>query len=291
MRHSHILSSHFLPSNNNCLDSPVTDQTFNSKKCSYSTGSHSFTKCSWDNAGLTSNGGAIHYVLTSQTHQSLASLTVDKCTFFHCHETHDDGGAVHARYIGTATVSDSFFYDCECGTAPGQEGAGICFVYLSANPSIIRCTFISCVSADDGGGCSIWYSNSSVIYAIDSCRCIKCKGTKEMDSAGGGIVISHNSDFIACTNCLLYACEAKLEGGGIWTMRPTGETISPITFCYFRENKSKGARDIYFSQSDSTIQAIIHSFSSESSSGKVVGGSDNWLLQKHTNTTLTAAIK
>ena len=163
--------------------------------------------------------------------------------------------------------------------------------YIHTFPLIKSCSFISCVSGGDGCGCGIRNSHSSTTYAGDSCRFIKCKGIKDSDSEGGGIMFYLNKNFVTCTNCLFYTCNDPKTGGGM-SIYPSSDTpMKPINFCYFRENKSKGARDIYFSQSDSTIQAIIHSFSSESSSGKVVGGSDNWLLQKHTNTTLTAAIK
>ena len=209
--HSRLFHLHSLYLNELCSQPSISDQNFIKQKCSDALNSHSFIHCSWDNTALASKGGAIHFVLTDGTKQPSASLTVDKCTFLHCHETDNDGSAVHARYIGTASVSDSFFYDCKCGSNPGQEGAGVCFVYLSRKPSITRCSFVSGVSADDAGGCSIWYSSSSVAYAIDSVRCINCKGTSQSSSEGGGIYLYKNDNFMTCTNSLFTDCNSQLR--------------------------------------------------------------------------------
>ena len=289
VRYSHIISSSsFLPSHDNSQDSPVTSQTFNSKKCSFSSGSHAFTTCSWDNNGLTSKGGAIH-IAFSDSRPSL-TLTIDKCTFLHCHEPGTvDGGAVHARYIGAASVSDSFFYDCACGSNTGHEGAGICFDAISQQPSIIRCTFISCTTADDGGGCGVWFSKADSVYALASCVCIECKGTHVDNSQGGGIMIAHNTDPITCTNCLLSACETKCQGGGIWINYPTGKSIKAMTFCFFHENKSPSGKDICFFEYSRNTQPILYSFSSNRASGRVDGGPDTWLPRANMNHKVTAS--
>ena len=282
MRNSYAPSLYHkqITSNADCTQSSISDQEFNLKKCSYSSGSHSFTNCVWNNNGRTSNGGAIHYVLTDETKRSSASLAVDDCTFLHCHDTGTvDGGAVYAKYIGSASVSDSRFYYCECGSAPGQEGAGICLGHLYTNPSIVRCTFISCTTADDGGGCGIWYSKSSIIYAVDSCCFVNCIGIGEEKCQGGGIAIIWNEDFMTCTNCFLFACEAKSEGGGIWVMCPAETSPKPITFCFFSENEAGEGKDVFLYGFPTSSQHIIHSFTCESVSGRVSGSSDNWLPQ------------
>ena len=292
MRPSYLRSySPFISSNTNCLEPSIDYEQFVKYKCDDNSGSHSFRHCSWDNTGLTTNGGAIHYVLSEDTKQT-SSISVYKCTFLHCHETSTDGGAVYARYIGSASVSDSFFYDCECGSDHGQEGGGICYAYLSSNPSISRCTFISCVSADDGGGCGIWYSHSPTPYAVDSCSFIQCNGINDAESEGGGIILCLNTDFITCINCLFYGCKGPSQGGGIFLEGASDTTPVPITFCFFRENESRNGRDVFLRGLPSNIRAITHSFSFESRDGRVAGGQDNWLPQgviKYMNQTSTAS--
>ena len=154
MRHSNIItSSYFIPSNTNCPKSSIDDKQFIKYKCDDTSTSHSFIHCSWDNNGLTSKGGAIH-IAFSASHSSII-LKVDGCTFLHCHETSSNGaGAVYAQHIGTTTVENSLFYDCECAHNPDYpEGAGINFNLIHTYPLIKSCSFISCVSGDDGGGC------------------------------------------------------------------------------------------------------------------------------------------
>ena len=281
MRNSDIrFSSKYLENTNtNCLPSIIVDKTFPNQKCDDKSVSHSFIHCSWNNNGLTSGGGAVHIVFTSS--YSSLSLTVDDCSFLHCHETGSvDGGAIYAQRIDAATVKKSFFYDCECGlSTTGPEGGGIILNYIRTLPLIKSCVFVSCMTADDGGGCGIYYSYSTLTYAIDSCRCIKCKGSRITSNQGGGICLSLNYDYLACTNCLLYACEAKSQGGGVWIGHPTGTTVKPITFCFFRGNTAGEGRDVYFYQLPTTPQAIIQSFSYESENVRVSGGSDNWLPQ------------
>ena len=279
MRHSHILSfpQYSIPSNDECTNTEVKDKPYSGQKCSDNSTSHSFIRCSWDNSPHTSNGGAIH--LRCASPQPSISLTVDKCTFLHCHETNGvGGGAIYAEYISTAMVENSLFYDCECvWNTTGPEGAGALLNYIYTRPFIKCCSFISCTTGDDGGGCGIWYSNSSNIYGVEFCRFIRCKGTHETSSEGGGIMIYGNTDFVSCTNCLFYACETKDQGGGIYIQYPTGTSVKPITFCFFRENQSGNGRDVCFDGFNTTPQAIIYSFSCESADGKIDGGPDNWL--------------
>ena len=279
MRHSHIiLSSLLIPTNDECPNSPVTSQSFRPKKCSYNAGSHSFTNCSWDNTDLSSNGGAIHYRLTSAT-KSYASLTVDKCTFLHCKEAETvDGGAIYAAYIGTVSVTASLFYDCKSGTGQiGAEGGGICCYYIAVLPLIRTCTFLFCTTGDDGGGCGIWLSNASSVYVINSCRFLKCKGTHVDNSQGGGIMLSFNEVFVTITNCLLCACETKYQGGGVLITQPSDTSLQPLTFCFFHDNKSPIGKDVCFYEYNGNIQLILYSFSSDAAAGRVDGGPDNWL--------------
>ena len=277
VRNTHSLVSSYHPpiSNNVCPASPVQDQTFIKYKCDGGSGTHSFKHCSWDNNGLTSAGGAIHIVFSES--QSSISLSVSQCIFLHCHETSTDGGAVYARNIASASVSDSLFFDCECGTQVGKEGGGICLNGMSEQPLIKLCSFVSCMSADDGGGCGIYTSKCNMNYAINSCCFIKCKSTHRSNGEGGGICIYTNKHFITCTNCLLRACETLYQGGGIWMDFPSSTTLKPITFCFFQENKAGSGIDVFLRGFSSSSQAIIHSFSFESSTGRVKGGSDDWL--------------
>ena len=147
---------------------------------------------------------------------------------------------------------------------------------MNTLPLIQYCSFVSCFSGDDGGGCGIWYSYSSITYVVDSCRFIKCKGIADDNSEGGGIMMYGNNEFITFTNSLFYACSAPVNAGGAY-LQKCGPIVKPIKFCFFRDNKSNGARDLKFSLFDTTPQPITHSFSYESDGGKVVGGSDSWL--------------
>ena len=281
MRHSNILrsSQNSIISNDECSNSKIEGKPFTQQKCSDNTSSHSFTHCSWNNNGLTSNGGAIH--LRCDSSQPLISLTVDDCTFLHCYETNGvGGGGVYAENIGSAVVTNSFFSDCQCAqNTTGPEGAGVLLDFINTLPSIKCCDFVSCITGDDGGGCGIWYSHSSITYAVDSCNYIKCKGTKPADSEGAGVILHANSDFLTCTNCLFYACDAPFNGGGVSLSFPSGASLQPLTFCFFRENLSQGFRDVYLRQFPSSPPAIAYSFSCEYESGKVGGGEDDWLPQ------------
>ena len=275
MRQYHIPS---VTPNDDCPSTPVTNREFKPIKCTYSSGSHSFIQCTWDNSERTSNGGAIHYRLTANTKDSSTSLTVDKCTFLHCKEADPiDGGAIYTAYIGTVSVSNSHFLDCKSGSGEtGAEGGGVLCYFISVLPLIRSCTFLFCTTGDDGGGCGIWFSNSSLAYAVDSCRCIKCQGTHIDNSQGGGIMLAWNDMFITITNCLLSACETKYQGGGIWMSYPSGTSVRPLTFCFFSENKSGYGRDVQFINFPSDAEAITHSFSTEPSiSGSVCVGTFN----------------
>ena len=277
------------PSSSNCPEQSIDDKRFLQYKCDDTSASHSFKHCSWDNNGLTSNGGAIHIAFSS-SHSSI-SLTVDGCIFLHCHETNSNGaGAVYARHIGIATVENSLCYDCECAYNPDYpEGGGLNLNSIHTYPLIKSCSFVSCVSGDDAGGCGIWYSYSSITYAVDSCHCVKCEGIKQQDGEGGGIIFYENKNFVTCTNCLLYTCKAPLNAGGVCIYRLSSTTVLPIKFCFFRDNKSNGVRDVKLYHFSTSPQAITNSYSYESESGKVGGGSDNWLPQANTNSMVTGA--
>ena len=274
---SHFASSSFSShSNSACSTSPIEDQQFSNENCTYSSGSHRFIDCSWNNTGRINTGCAIYFVRT--TTDSTASLSVTRCSFFHCHSSGNvGGGGICVNQIGSAHIFESVFFDCSCGSYNSLEGGGVMLSSIYTQPFVQTCIFISCVTCDDGGGCSVYYSNSSLTYVINSCIYITCKGTYKTSSGGGGICIYANKHFITCTNCLFYACDAPNQGGGIWIDLPSGTTMKPITFCFFRENKSGKGRDIYFFNFGSSVRAIIQCFSFESTTGRVFGGQDTWL--------------
>ena len=237
MRNSKVILSLFnsIVSNDDCSDTSIERQSFKKQKCSYSSGSHSFTHCTWNNNGLSSDGGAIHLLSTSP--QPSVSLIIDQCTFQHCYEANPvDGGAVYVSYIGSVSISDSSFYDCKCGTGTTlAEGAGVCILYISVKPLLLRCSFISCVSPDDGGGCGIYYCDSSLLYTVDSCCFIKCIG-KDSDGQGGGVLFYRNTGNQACTNCLFSELEAYY-GGAFYSYIPNYvENSYPVKFCFFNKN-------------------------------------------------------
>ena len=239
MRNSCIIkSSHFISSNNNCPDSPVHDQTLIDYKCDCGSGTHSFKHCSWDNSPRSSNGGAIHYVLTAQTKQTSASLTVENCVFLHCHETGTiAGGAIYTNYIGSASISDSYFYDCECGSSTdGPDGAGVLLNHLHTLPLIKSCSFVSCVSGDDGGGCGIWNCGSFLNYALDSCSFIKCKGTDIESAQGGAVIFYNNTGARACTNCIFSNSEGYYGGALYLHCFSYLTSTPPASFCFFNKN-------------------------------------------------------
>ena len=207
------------------------------QKCDDTSISHSFRQCFWDNRGLSSNGGAIHFILTKETQQS-SSLTVSGCEFLHCKESGSVlGGAVYAEYISYATVSDSFFYDCECGwSTAGPEGAGILLNYISTQPLIQSCSFVSCRSDDDGGGCSIYFSFSSLVYVVHACSYIHCKGTHLTSSQGGGVMLYGNAESYGCTDCLFCNSQA-LYGAGLYLyLLNYDERTYLVRFCFFKNN-------------------------------------------------------
>ena len=144
---------------------------------------------------------------------------------------------------------------------------------LSIHPLIKSCLFLSCTSGDDGGGCGIYYSQSSLLYAVDSCRCIKCKGIASPNNEGGGMCLSGNDNFISCTNCLLYACEAPSNAGGIFLDCNYATNEKKITFCFFTENKSDGAIDVCVWRQSQNFVPLSHCFTT--STGKTVGEYEN----------------
>ena len=299
---SYTLSSYIHPSISNvvCPGSPIEDQSFVAYKCDSGSGTHSFTSCSWNNNGLSSNGGASHLIYTSP-HPSI-SLTVNQSTFLHCHETGAvDGGAIYVKDINTASVSNSFFYDCECGSNIGHEGGGLCYAYLSSNPSIVRCTFIYCVSADDGGGCAIWHSQSQTSNAVDSIHCINFKGLSETGSEGGGIYIYGNNKYITCTNCLFAECSTKYVGGAL-VLSKSAATTEPLMFCFFHNSATKYGNDIFYYYSPTLTTYILYSLStspphricyvlkeSDWTTPQQFKYDDDWLPQANINAKLTSS--
>ena len=219
-----------------------------------------------------------------------SSLTVTRCSFVHCHASGSvGGGGVFAQRVGSASVCDSYFYDCSCGTSDYMEGGGVLLNYIAVKPSIARSMFVLCQSSDDAAGCGIWCSNASLPYAVDSCQYFKCEGLSESGSEGGGIMLWSNTDFVTCTNSLFYACKAKSRGGAICISYVSRPIFKPITFCFFKENKSDKGRDVYFQDFPSTPLAITHSFSFEAASGRVFGRSDDWLPQAIMNPKIRGA--
>ena len=267
MRHSNLLSSsqYYATSNNECTNTEVKDKSFNQQKCSDNSTRHSFIHCSWDNNGRSSSGGAIHLRCTYS--QPSITLTVDRCIFFHCHETGNiGGGRVYAEYIGTTMIRNSFFYDCQCGTgADGPDGAGALLNYIHTFPLIQCCIFLFCTSGDDGGGCGIWNSQSPVSYAVDSCTFLKCKGVHQKSTDGGGIIFNQNIDMISCTNCLFHACTTPHYGGAISAVYPSGTTIKPISFCYFHQNTAEYGNDIFLYCFPDPSQTVLHCLSTSAS--------------------------
>ena len=249
--------------NSDSPDNSIQGQSFVSQNCTRTSGTHTFIECSWDNEDSGQNGCGIYYVLSSP--DSTSSLTVRKCAFSNCHSSGSvAGGAIYACNISSAYLYDSFFFQCSCGTSNYMEGGGVLLGCMQFQPFIRGCLFLCCTSPDDGAGYSVWYSNSATACAIDSCRFIRCKGTDPSQSEGGGVILCSNTDFITCTNCLFCACEAQVQGGGIYLSCPSGATVTPITFCFFRENKSNAGRDVHLRVFPSDEEAIAHSFSSES---------------------------
>ena len=282
MRHSHnLLSSHHSSvSNVACPDSSVEDQNFVNNKCDGGSGTFSFKHCSWNNSGLSSHGGAIHLVYSSP--QSSISLTIVDCSFLHCHETGDvGGGAISAKCIGTATVNNSLFYDCRCGMTPTwEDGAGILFYYIYTLPLIKYSSFVSCISSDDGGGCGIWYGNSSVNYAVDSCHFIKCKGTHATSSEGGAVIIFQNQMHIGLSNSLLHDNHAFYGGALDLCDSSLSDFNHPVIFSFFNRNSvpSNGfGNDVYLS-GPLPKHPLLHCFSTPSLV-RVYNGNDDWLPQ------------
>ena len=277
MRNSYTLlsSHHSLISNVACPDSPVQNQNFFKQKYDTGSGTHSFTRCSWDNSGLTSGGGAIHIVF-SESHSSI-SLTVDDCNFLHCKESNSvGGGAISIKYIGSADIENSVFYDCECGiSSDGPESAGILLLYLYSYPLIKSCSFISCTTGDDSGGCGIYCSNSTSPYAIDSCRFIKCKGTDTSSSEGGGAAIGENFMHVGVSNSLFNENHAVFGGAvEIWEDYLSSFQY-PFKFCFFNNNTATKGNDICFASTPAQYP-FLHCLSTTASS-RVYNGDDNWL--------------
>ena len=277
-----ISSSPFISSNPNCPDLLIENQHYTQYKCDNILTNHSFLHCSWDNSPRASNGGAIHLLCNSP--QPLIYLTVDDCDFFHCKESGSViGGAIFAKYIGVVVVENSLFYDCACGVGISvSEGAGVFLYFLTSYPFLKSCSFLSCTSADDGGGSGICTCNSFLTYAVDSCNFINCKATHPQSGQGGGISIGDNKVFVSCCNCLFCACEAKLEGGGLWIDCVHASTDKKISFCFFSDNKSGGPVDICFYMFSPVYEIVQHCFSSSSGTKIMVYDSainyDHWLL-------------
>ena len=255
------LSLHFIPQNDLCSDSSVTNQYFTKHQCSYDSGSHSFIQCSWNNKEASGDGCAIYFRGPSNAPSGI--LDVQKCSFFHCHSTLPSGG-VSSLCISSASVSDSVFYDCTCTYTDYQEGGGVLMANISIQPLIKFSSFISCSTGDDSGGCGIFFSHSFLTQAVQSCRFIDCKGVID-DSQGGGAIVNNNVAFVTLTNCLFSLCNTPFQAGGLALSCPSGTTPQPLTFCYFHKNTAKYGNDIFFYYAPNPSSGIIHCFSTSSS--------------------------
>ena len=263
-----------------CSPSPIEDQHFSNENCTYSSGSHRFIDCLWDNAQNINSGCAIYFVLSSA--DSSASLNIKRCSFSHCHATGNvAGGGMHVQHINSVTLSESFFFDCSCGTYEYMEGGGVLLSYLHSQPLIKDCLFLQCVSSDDGGGCGIYYCSSSITYVVDSSRFIQCQGTDSSNSEGGGIHLCHNTDPVTCTNCLICGCNAPYEGGGAWIDYPSSTNTNLVTFCLFKDNtaSSYGNDVILFNTEENTL---THCFTTTISDSVYVG-TFNSVAKQYTN--------
>ena len=221
--------------NSACSPSPIEDQQVSNENCTYYSGSHTFINCSWDNAESINTGCAIYFLLYSP--DSSASLNIKRCSFFHCHSSGTvAGGAIHVQYIHSITISASVFYDCSCGSYESFEGGAILLSYINSQTSIKDCLFLFCESPDDGGACGIYYCDSSLLYTVDSCCYIQCKGIEDGNSQGGGIMFFQNPGNQASTNCLFSKLEAYY-GGAIYLNLPNYIPNSfPVKFCFFNKN-------------------------------------------------------
>ena len=252
-------------------------QSFTNTNCKYDSGSHEFLDCSWDNEELGNNGCAIEF--NAENSGRSGSLNVKRCSFFHCHSSGNVGsGGVAAFCISSASVSDSFFYDCSCPMSETQEGGGVFIGNLSVQPLIRCCSFISCESADDGGGCGIWYSASSFPYAVDSCCFIKCKGTDEAHSEGGGVILWDNNKTIGISNSLFSGNHA-VSGGAIDLYDVSPSTFSnPLKFYSFDKNTGRNGNDILFSSRPPSYP-LLQCFSTTASS-RIYNGENDWTHSK-----------
>ena len=249
--------------NTGCSANPTEDQQFTNQSCTYTSGVHSFFHSTWDNDRYEDGGCAICIIGSSDAPSG--TLEVDQCSFSHCHSSGNVGsGGVAALYISSASVSSSVFVDCSCKSANTQEGAGVLFGGISLRPLIIDCSYFTCTTWDDGGGCGIWHSHSAHAYVVEACLFIQCRGLNLTSSQGGGAVIGANSNFITCTNSLFSFCSSLYHGGGLALASQFCLPDQPLTFCFFHQNTAKYGNDIYYYYTPDPTSDILHCFSTSS---------------------------
>ena len=231
----------------------------------------------WNNEGLINQGCAISFQGPSDAPSG--TLEVDKCSFFHCHSSDVGSGGVFAHCISSASVSDSIFFDCSCSEASTQEGGGVFMGNLSGKPLVQSCSFISCTSGDDSGGCGIWYCSSSLTYSVDFCRFITCKAAHPESGQGGGAVLAWNEQFVPLKNCLFFSCDAVSEGGGLWIDCRYATNDRKFVFCFFSQNTADSGKDVCVWRFPLNYVPLLHCFTT--STGKTVGEYEN--TNEHNN--------
>ena len=227
------------PEWNSCT---ITSRTTpSSQSCSF-TSCH-FISCSNNENEPKGNGGAISYDVAN------GNLTIKYCFFYNCIAYHYEGGGIDARNADDVTISYSTFVSCQAHSSLVLSGGGgVNLWFIKQYPSIKYCSFISCISDDDGSGLNIYNSSSSGNhYACENCVFIKDAVLGNSDSFGGGVLLCDNYEILKCSN-LVFTDNEGTFGGAYAICHITQSQIYFLYFCFFHSNIGTYGNDAYLLQ-------------------------------------------
>ena len=237
-----------------------------------------------------SSGGGIYLAVSS----SSVTLCVTSGKFYECKATDALGGGIYCSGIGDLTVEHSFFSWCTCRVSGDSGGGGIGMDNIKTQMCVQNCDFDHCSSGNDGGGISIWYSNSLLnTLPITDCRFLYGYSNHSGNGDGGGIHMHYNNHIFGLSDCLFSLCHSDYRGGGsAIASNAYRESLYPVVcFSFFHGNSANtnNGKDAYFEgrlASDSDL--ILHSFTTSSGHYRVTP--EHWDITNHQDEWLPLAL-
>ena len=258
---------------------------------------HTFNTCKWLSCTADSGGGIFF-----QSSSSEATLTVTDSQFLSCKAIDTRGGGIHIIGSVTLTLKSTLFHSCTA-VSNGDFGAGgVELDSLTSHPLISQCSFVSCISGNDGGGlCFLSGTFSQDSLALEEDKFISCQSQNSDNGGGGASEIWMNTQITGISNTLFVSCSSLCVGGAL-AMSVNPRTYSSfINFCFFTSNTSPAGNDalIHFDNSIQWRNVFSRSFTTTTENSLVqnypdktpltFSESNNWLPQTNSNRNSIAA--